>query len=298
MRTAPQPTNVQTTPKSVWVPALVFAGICLLFVFAAFFRPELNNSQKTIINFVFALIAGFATYFLGGTALLTIAHRPRGTGFNFGFSATAGIAVFALVYFHPLFASTVGHVFTPEEKQVFDLQDQVMFLRGTHESVAVYGETARAEVNEKAPKLASALLSVPAGKIDFNTRILQQEYAEYALMLAASTETDIAKKQDYAQKGIAAHDKARELMAWGWQHVGDAATIKATMDWTQTDDDDARIEYLLAMLQCIKGRASGDLKLQSAVIETLNAIPTSFKAKYPPANTPDLAPCLVPGDRK
>src|SRR5438552_1153435 len=87
---------------SGWVPTLCFTGVCLTFIFIAFFAaPNMTFAQQKIMNFVFAITAGFATLFLGGTTFLEVTGRIG--PLKLLFSATAGIAVFALCLLNPLF---------------------------------------------------------------------------------------------------------------------------------------------------------------------------------------------------
>jgi hypothetical protein len=90
-----------SVPNRIWVPALVFTSACLIFLFVAFFVKTLSSDQREILNAVFSLLAGFATFFLGGTAFLRLTGNLA--GLKILFSGTAGVAVFVLVLFHPLF---------------------------------------------------------------------------------------------------------------------------------------------------------------------------------------------------
>jgi hypothetical protein len=87
----------------MWNPALVFTSVLILFLIVAFFRtpPQgLTRDQRTILLLLFALLAGFSTYFLGGAALLELTGDIY-RGVKLGFSATAGIAVFVFCYLYP-----------------------------------------------------------------------------------------------------------------------------------------------------------------------------------------------------
>lgn len=297
--------TAHATPKSVWIPALVFSSVCLTFLFTAFFvRPNLTGPQETILNFIMPLSAGFATYFLGGTALLQVSRTDQSHGLKLAFSATAGIAVFVLVYLHPLFApaaegtAKTGHLFTPEENEVYAIKDKVLLLRGTHETVPRFGEPARVEVNTNAPKYASAILAIPDQRLDFTTQIQKYEYGLYAFMMAASTEDSTTQRVAYADSAIEAYKHVKELISSGRTRALRDAYVKETIDWVRDDDVESRVDYLFAMVQCLKAKTSGSVELKRAAHETLNTIPTAFKEKYPPDNTPELTWCVGSGGAK
>jgi len=90
-------------PRSVWIPALVFTAACLILLFIAFFIANLQPDQRKILNAIFSLLAGFATFFIGGTALIKLTGSLR--GLKVAFTGTAGVAMFVFVLLHPIFTS-------------------------------------------------------------------------------------------------------------------------------------------------------------------------------------------------
>lgn len=97
------PTRDDDVPKRVWIPALAFTSLLLLFLMAAFFlTPTLTPDQRNILHLLFCPTAGFATHFLGGTVLLKL-QLPMGKKGKLALSATAGIAVFIFTYLQPPF---------------------------------------------------------------------------------------------------------------------------------------------------------------------------------------------------
>lgn len=93
--------QTRTTPRRVWIPALVFTSLLILFLIAAFFlTPTMTRNQQDLVRFLFALLAGFATLFLGGTALLQFGI-PKNPALKLSLSATAGVAIFVFVYVYP-----------------------------------------------------------------------------------------------------------------------------------------------------------------------------------------------------
>lgn len=89
------------TPKTIWVPALGFTSLLIIFFIAAFFYvPSMTADQRDISARLFALLCGFSSFFLGGTALFEL-NVPKTKAMKLSFSASAGIAVFAFTYTHP-----------------------------------------------------------------------------------------------------------------------------------------------------------------------------------------------------
>jgi len=82
---------------------LLFTSACLIFLFVAFFVKDLSPDQRKIFNAIFSLLAGFATFFIGGTAFVRLTGDT--SGIKFLFTGSAGVAVFVLVLFHPIFTN-------------------------------------------------------------------------------------------------------------------------------------------------------------------------------------------------
>ena len=92
---------MKKTPPIVWIPALVFTSSLLVFLMVAFYTtPNFTQSQREIVALIFPLLAGFSALFLGGTVLAEFSGTTP-SGFKFGVSATAGIAIFLICYFNP-----------------------------------------------------------------------------------------------------------------------------------------------------------------------------------------------------
>jgi len=87
------------TPRWVWIPALVFASLLGAFLILTYFlTPAMTSDQKSLVHLFSALLASFAATFIGGTALVQL-ELPQNNSPKVILSATAGIAVFALVYY-------------------------------------------------------------------------------------------------------------------------------------------------------------------------------------------------------
>jgi len=94
-------------PRNVWIPALAFTTACLILLFVAFFIGNLQEDQRKILNAIFSLLAGFATFFIGGTALIKLTGSLR--GLKVAFTGTAGVAMFVFVLLHPIFTSASAY---------------------------------------------------------------------------------------------------------------------------------------------------------------------------------------------
>lgn len=91
-------TSPTTSPRP-WLQIVTFF-LLLGFMMAVYFlTPEMKDDQRDLAKFLFALLAGFATYFIGGKALLR-AEAGSG-GKQISLSATAGVATFLLLYLVP-----------------------------------------------------------------------------------------------------------------------------------------------------------------------------------------------------
>jgi hypothetical protein len=85
----------------MWIAALVFTTTLIAFMITTFFlTPTFTVDQRRTVLFLFPLLAGFSTFFVGGSALIEVTGEIA-TGTKISFSATAGIAVFVLCYLYP-----------------------------------------------------------------------------------------------------------------------------------------------------------------------------------------------------
>jgi hypothetical protein len=85
-------------PRMIWIPALTFTSVLLLVLIVAFFLlPTMSPDQRNVLRSLYALLAGFAALFLGGTATVQM-NLPANNGLKASVSAGGGIAVFLIVY--------------------------------------------------------------------------------------------------------------------------------------------------------------------------------------------------------
>lgn len=76
-------------PAASWA----FGGVLLLFLMVAFFLPEFNADQRSLLRFFMALVSSFfAVFFVGGVLL-------KGTMRGLIISATGGFVLFILIQF-------------------------------------------------------------------------------------------------------------------------------------------------------------------------------------------------------
>jgi hypothetical protein len=87
------------TSRWVWIPALAFSSLfCAVLILTYFLTPAMTGDQKSLVRLFSALLAGFSAVFMGGTALLKL-EFPQNSSPKVILSATAGVAVFAFVYY-------------------------------------------------------------------------------------------------------------------------------------------------------------------------------------------------------
>jgi hypothetical protein len=97
-------------PRRVWIPALVFVSLLLVFVVAAYFwTPTMTQDQRNLIRFATAFLAGLSVHFLGGVALLEWG-LPKSKAVRLSISATSGIAVLIFFYVYAPYWYTAGGV--------------------------------------------------------------------------------------------------------------------------------------------------------------------------------------------
>jgi hypothetical protein len=102
-------------PLFVWIPALCFAGLLIVFLLVAFFTtPNLTEDRRWIVSLIFPLLAGFSTIFMGGAVLLQVSGTTH-SGLKFSISAVAGVAVFIICYFNPphIVKNFIGYTVRP-----------------------------------------------------------------------------------------------------------------------------------------------------------------------------------------
>ena len=98
----PRQTN-HNIPKFVWIPALVFTSLLIVFMIIVFFvSSQMTDDQRNVFHLLFCLLAGFSTLFLGGTVLLQL-NIPADNKAKMAISATAGVAIFIFTYICPPF---------------------------------------------------------------------------------------------------------------------------------------------------------------------------------------------------
>jgi hypothetical protein len=108
----PKDNENERVPARMWVPALVFASLSLLFIATAFFfTREFTKDQRVLMDYIFAFCTGMSLWFMGGSAMMR--YHWEGTRAKIVFTAVAGAAMFALVYLRPLFSTHEQQVVSP-----------------------------------------------------------------------------------------------------------------------------------------------------------------------------------------
>ncbi len=80
-----------------WVQILVVLTLLAFLIYVFIRWPRLEEDQRAILRFLMALLGGFSAFFIGGAAILQLQAFANERARVF-FSATAGVAVFALLY--------------------------------------------------------------------------------------------------------------------------------------------------------------------------------------------------------
>jgi hypothetical protein len=187
-----------------------------------------------------------------------------------------------------------GAVYTPsaEDPKVWALQEKVNDLRGTWETVPQYGEVKRAEVLERATKLADALVDVDDKSLGPSGRAIKREFSCYALIMAASTETDTVRKEEIAKRGISQCEDASRALASILSKKNQSSNFAYTAAWIKEEDQVPFTGYLLAMATCIEGVATGSRDKKIAATKILKKIEGYYLDKYPPARDYTLKKCI------
>lgn len=95
--------SAPSAPNWVWIPALSFTALLLVFFLTVFFfYPTLSPDRRELLQILIAFTGGFAALFMGGTIVLHL-NAPRGDLGKFGVSAAGGVALFLFLYLEPPF---------------------------------------------------------------------------------------------------------------------------------------------------------------------------------------------------
>jgi len=82
----------------VWIPALVFTSMLLLFMMWVFIHPPAGN-QQPILRVLLSLVSSFAATFMTGTISVQM-NAPKTKFGKLTISAAGGLAVFVVVFFY------------------------------------------------------------------------------------------------------------------------------------------------------------------------------------------------------
>lgn len=99
-RTQPE-RGIKKIPNWVWIPAVILTTVLIAFLLVAYYKtPVMTPDQRNLNRFLVALLAGLSISFMSGTASLRV-EFPKTASAKVGLAATAGSAVFFLVYLAP-----------------------------------------------------------------------------------------------------------------------------------------------------------------------------------------------------
>lgn len=277
----------RATPTYVWVPALIFSVCCLAFLCAAFFlRPTLSPDQRTILNYVFAFLAGTAAIFIGGAASIRLTGGWGGT--KGVFSAAGGIAIFVYVLTHPLFKPEIEvSQDTPAETDLVAVKEQIANLRVYVESLANPDSVSKLET--QAEMLAERILRIPEVSLSSRRVYMKYEYAAIAYAFAAAAYEHLGNRERVAKlsaMGIANADKALA-------YLGEVSTRSPTeagflVDWVASDNGKDRVLHFKAMCLCMKALATESEPDAQQAMATWEAISSGYRADFPADATPQL----------
>jgi hypothetical protein len=288
--------EINNVPRQVWIPALCFTSGLILFLIVVFFvTPPINQDRLVILQLIYPLLGGFASFFLGGTVLLRMTGGSN-TGLKMALSATGGAAVFFVCYFYPL-SYPSQKIMSVEEQEVRDAGVQIEKMAVTYASMEdLHGSAqsiAASEVNKTGIILADRLLKLSDKRISNRWQIDKYVYTISALYKAAAADLLLAPPD--LRNAIILSDRAIDLAYITLNKIknveelvsnGDKSAIE---DLARIQEDDClyKIKYYIAVAFAVNARSGGSHQSKEA-ISVLNEIPAYYKNRYPPENNPDL----------
>lgn len=208
------------------------------------------------------------------------------------FLTGVGAAVFVLCFGITAFAmrkssasdQAAASTLNPAERQVRELQQEVLLLRGSFEA-RDRNPGAAARVRTEGKRLAQRLLGIDDDQLDVARRILKYEHAGWALAMVARVydeKTEADQRRRYSGEAVEHLDRALELMRdveRGYGR-GEAEAIPV-WEWVTSDSEDLeRCRYLRALALAANAKADGS-HTQDDVKRQLGEISEDYLAKYP-----------------
>jgi hypothetical protein len=279
--------SVQTTPPN-WekIAAFVFGVVFLLIMLViAIAIPNPTKTQWFVFRVALAAAASGIGAVIPGLIDLQIPGYIRAGG---------AIALFVLVYkSNPaVLVATPPDDYNGAENKVIELKHQVGSLDTRFEAIQRDGDVAKREVNDGAPKVAQQLMNIQADKLRLAVRILRLEYACNAWALAAATETDAARKIEYARSAQDGCKQAKDQIRVAQQSKDKDDQAQRVIEWIVQDGEENRIDFYRGMAICIEGRAKNDAGMRSEARVTILGIPASYRQRFSPEKDEALNWCV------
>jgi hypothetical protein len=210
---------------------------------------------------------------------------------------STAILLFTSAFFMwPLAFESEEYSATRNDRRVWDLEEEVNGLRGTWDSIPEYGDSKRNEVLERATRIADKFNDIEDNTLGPSGHVIKREFSCYADIMAADTESHIARKQEFARRALDQCKSALSDLRIYSTAINPNKNIKYTAGWAKREDQVPFTSYLLAMAQCIDANTSNNQEEQRLVMITLReAVPTYYLNKYPPERDSVLKQCVVDG---
>jgi hypothetical protein len=287
--------------KARWIPSLIFTCLCLGFLFYAYTGPDLNDDRRKLLNGVFALNAGFATFFLGGSAVLRL---TGGVGrLRTVFNATAGIAVFSLcLIYRPLFPGdsdaslrdSHNHPFlslaNKTELRVIDLQDRIEDNRQYLETIQYPASRVKLKTSYE---LGERMVAISDKELNPRRVYIKYQYAANAYLMTAAAyhyERSMDFKA-YADRAVELCEKDLSILDEAHRADQNGHDSSFLLDWVHQDEGEDRVRYFLTMALALRSWFGTRPNEAAAANDIWMSISTEYRHEYPASDTKQLAEC-------
>jgi hypothetical protein len=285
---------------------ILIAGAVVIFVFSMatqFIRSDAFESLPSFITNTYtavwsSVIAGTAG--IGAAIIKALTREPGVQAPNYLlYVLLTSVGGFIAIVLLALIARAISPSGNPKREdveykplagdpKVWNLQGKVNELRGQWETVPQYGESMRTKVLEQATGLAESLLDVNDGSLGPSGHAIKREYSCYALIIASSTETDVKRKVEFANRARGQCEDALNYLESVRSRKDDSDNLKYTAIWIREENEIPFSNYLLAMAICLDSANSGR---KAQVAKILERIPSSYLNIYPPDRDYVLKEC-------
>jgi hypothetical protein len=189
--------------------------------------------------------------------------------------------------------ASVDYIAGPLDSWVWDLESRVNGVRKEWLNSDESNEADRAAVRRSALRNAQALASVPENKLGLGGVIVKSEYACFAFVIAAANGTSNQDQLSFARRAEVYCRDASLNLHKATDPSSKDQNSKAVAKWASTSEEQPRIDYLLAMSECLQATSSGSERLKEESIKIITTqIPTYYLDRYPPARDIVLNHCI------